>query len=207
MSRETEQRGEKSIGAPAIIEQPRAAPTIEIQVPQNFSLVRHTEQVLQFFIDLASACRSGSTLSLDFRELQYVSIDSLLVLNSVVQRLRPELGKDPFVHFLPPKNTKAKRHLRNSGFYTYVEGYPGDPGDDGTLEIVDHNSVDVVINSRLQDFVRSRLTRTNEFDQALDRKLRDSYGILTECMSNTYHHAKGLGPEESATNLLYCLNT
>ena len=155
---------------------------IQIEVPENYSLINNYEGLLKHFELIADNLKNRCRILLDFRKIKNLTPDSIAFLVSKVRDQYFNRGNN--IGGNNPENEDFQLMFKQSGFYSHVISTHINLEDDKNLLI--HKVTRKKVHPKIAKsacLVGVRHTFGN------DIKFPPIYEILIECMANTRNHA------------------
>lgn len=152
-----------------------------IDVPVIFSIVNNSKKVIEFISNVRQAISEEKAVFIEMKDVEDVSLDAIIYTIAFFDEIR-EQNISYEVDGSFPKDKKARKLIRESGFLKYI--YPNANLDLGTdiLTIREGFKVDSSIAKEVTSYLRRKLN--------IDRsKTKSIFTILVESMANTYNHA------------------
>lgn len=169
-----------------ILTVPPIKPSITLQTPEVFSLMRNPEQLIDFLGKIESSMKTEKAVMCDLSDVSDLTSDAIIAVIALagdpkIQRKPPVVGNEP-------KNPKLNDKFRDSGIYgnQYIQFSNGAIRKaHGTTYRKSSIEVEGKIASALIEFATEKV-----FGEA--KKQKGVYTSLIECMNNTINHAATL---------------
>ncbi len=163
--------------------------TFSLVAPENFSLLDHTDETLQYFRHVKDCIRKavpGDSLFFDLSSIKSASPDAFLYIIALIHNNRKLNSLQITCHGNEPREEEPRKTLIRAGFFHYVSSKAFHPreSDDALLRIYRGFVPDPTYAGKLCDFVHKRTS--HEVDRSQTKRL---YAMLIELMSNTKQHA------------------
>jgi len=157
---------------------------VEIAVPNNFSIINNTEEVLTFFHDINTYVKNGRKIRLVMKDIQAMTADAILYMLSQLH-FHKHNSRNYNISGDCPNDPVAQSLFVNSGFYQYVKSQlpKGLPRDHNVLTIKTGDNVDPVTAGTVVQFARGKISSIDK------KKSKSIYSTMIECMANTKEHA------------------
>lgn len=149
--------------------------------PKNFSLIKNTDEVLEYFNEAEKLFKKGNRLILNINDVEELTPDSIaLYIGNINDR---DFHHNSGYLGDAPKKPELKKLFTQSGFYNFVnsKGFKF-TGEGNLLHKEMHHKV---VPSIAMKAAVAGIRHTFETDEQYE----PIYDILIECMSNTNNHA------------------
>lgn len=163
-------------------------PYIEMVAPEDFSLVRNTDEVLEYFTKIKYHTKLGKNITIDISNVSNITTDSIELLAAVANHERTERGVT--IRGNAPNNVKLKKLFQSSGFYNFVStDIEYSQNENDQLHKQRHYKFQPSIIKNSAILLRKNLNVSHIISDAVSN-------TLSELMENTDHHAN---PEKEAS--------
>jgi hypothetical protein len=168
-----------------------SAPEQILRAPSHFCLVDNTEAVIDYFEQVSVSTDRGHNVLLDFREVETLAPDAVVLLISQIRDRR--LTHAMRVRVAKPAQPEAKRLWNDSGIREHVRLAEADdeewPEPRGRIITKRRFRAEPEDAAFLKDFAEQRLAPSFDVWPGVQT-------ILLECMTNTFNHAEGARREQ-----------
>ena len=167
------------------------APEHILKAPAVFCLVENTSAVIEYFEEVGVTTDRGHNVLLDFRDVNVLAPDAVVLLISRIRDRRSTHGMR--VRVAKPSQPDAKRLWNDSGIREHVRLAEGDeeewPEPRGRIITKRRFRAEPEDAAFLKDFAEQRLASSSDVWPGVQT-------ILLECMTNTFNHAEGARREQ-----------
>lgn len=177
---------------------------VELSGPKNFSLIENYEQMHQYFEEAKRTLKNQQSICFDLRSVETLWVDWIAILIAHLKDKTFRYISEAWfsISGYSPRNKKARKIFRDSGFYQYV-----------TTNFVPINkkSGDLVLISEVPvkpDLIRDTLKNLKEicWEKFTDTLKQDMYEVLWEFIWNTKEHAWKFNQKEYYWWVVYHYN-
>jgi hypothetical protein len=154
---------------------------IFIDVPNNFSIVNNSKEVINFIDKIESVISKEKPIFIEMKNVSNVSLDAIIYTIAFFDKIREQKiaykidGSFPY-------DKKARKLIQESGFLKYIYPHANIEVKTDILTIKEGFKVDSSIAKDVTTYLREKLN--------IDRsKTKSIFTILVESMANTYNHA------------------
>jgi hypothetical protein len=148
----------------------------------TFSIIQNPSETVPFLDLIAKKLRNQKPLMVDISQVRFITIDTLLYLIAIMDRMKAlKLQMD--IKGNLPSHPEANATFKESGFMDFVHSKSGTFQPSGNcVKITKGNDVDPVMASKLCVFAQRKLGVDRVATQPL-------YDMIVEIITNTCHHA------------------
>ena len=101
----------------------RKLPPINKPAPKNFSIIRNTNEVLEYFEIVRKHLKRGDNVRIDKRDVEVFTVDTIALLVASINRRN--FVHDAIVYGNAPKDKDLNKLFLESGFYDHVAEHEG----------------------------------------------------------------------------------
>lgn len=160
----------------------RKLPPINKPAPKNFSIIRNTNEVLEYFEIVRKHLKRGDNVRIDKRDVEVFTVDTIALLVASINRRN--FVHDAIVYGNAPKDKDLNKLFLESGFYDHVaehEGFAKKSDGDQLFKEVSKIVMPELAAKASNMGIKHVFNNDIIFD--------DLFDILIEAMSNTHDHA------------------
>lgn len=174
---------------------------IEVVVPEDFSLIHNTEEVIRFFNNIKSLIRGkkpNTNIFFDMLNVKRITIDAIMFLLALMDNLRSIKHKNYSFSGNEPSKTTANKALCESGFFDFVNT---------KTNHVTKSSYKVSIkssNRHRPDIIKNICQFINNNTSYSRIETSFIYVLIHEMMLNTKNHAYITKSKTQILNRWYC---
>ena len=155
---------------------------ISVTAPINFSFIKNTEEVLEYFRIMTVLISERNQVEFDLKDIKNLTPDAIALLIAKIKDIRFTRGL--MIKGNKPLKKPLNRIFEESGFLDHVKSAYVPPKNDNHLLI--HQVTRKKVDSEIAKKVCERAVE-HTFKQQI--KFQPIYKIIIECMANTDNHA------------------
>lgn len=165
----------------------KTTPSMQVIVPEDFSLVNNTEETMRFFVAFSKEIEQAQRYTqffIDSSQVRTVTVDALIYLLAILENNQKITIKKQYTYYGNfPNHDEAKKVYQESGFTKYVRAKNKIlPTNTEKKRIIRGGQNDPNVAAQFCRFVIEKLGKRREETTSL-------FIILIELMSNVFHHA------------------
>lgn len=154
----------------------------ELEVPENFEILKDTEVVLKFIKLIKNKIIYKKPIDLNFKNVKSIDIGSISVLLSIIEEL--SINGIRCTGNLPD-NEQCRKFIEESGYFNYVKMINNDGNKIEPKNFIIDIGKDTVDSKKIGEYVKKANQKlTNEL-----KTNRNIYTILLEITGNSVEHA------------------
>lgn len=157
----------------------------KLKVPENFSFVDNTNEILEYFIKCKKLLHERKNIKCDLSQLKKMSSDAIALLAACAND-ESFLGKKGRILGNAPKDPELLRLFKESGFYNHVKSASVLKSAHRSDKHLFHQESNYQVQP---DIAKSACNLGVEHVSGSCKPFPDLYEMLIEAMSNTNNHA------------------